>query len=726
MTLALSRLRRAAIAGLASLLAASAANAQLSQANVEDIVRRAIDAANTLGINATISVVDREGNILACVRMTDTTSLDGTGVPRTIPTTAVIRGGGFGGLDTQPVNIDYSPGNPLFVANDGGARVATSLTATSKAGTAAFLSTSGNAFTTRTAAFIIQSNFPPLVPLQPSGPLFGVQFSQLPTSDFHRLPLGLSADSGGLPLYINGVCVGGIGVECNDTRTALTGTYGVDTIRAAGTPSIEERIALAAQGIGAAGFAPPAFIQASMIFVGGLRLPYTFAAAPLVAPIAPGNSAAFIAAENGAGRLDILFPPRGAQPSIFTTVPLTDPSGGPEILYNGIRGQTVSGFDAGGVINTLPGNPNDPDGAGPVVAQQLTAVDVQRALFNAHATNTRLRAMIRRDRPLISQVNVSVVDLDGNLLGFYRSPDAPVFGMDVSLQKARSVAFFSRGASPTRDSAATILSAIEPDHPLDPNGAPAPNIYAKYVTAASTFGLNLDGSIAFGDRTIGFLSRTNVPDGIPMTNRDQATPRGPFGAFGPQLAGVIPNSFSPFNTGIQTDLIITNIVRFLFTYGPPGDANEAARLADFDANRGGPRPLANAPLGAAFAATLPGRVTRGPAPNPGELDEPPPLGLPDRTLANGLQIFPGAVPLYKLDATTNTGVLVGAVGISGDGIEQDDNVAFAGAGGFVPGSVGDFQQFGSNIRRADRVILSNIRFLRLPYVKFPRAPYSGL
>ncbi len=717
---------RAVIASAAALLASAAANAQLSQTNVEDIVRRAVDAANTLGINATIAVVDREGNLLACVRMVDTVSLDGTGVPRTIPLTAVVRGGGFGGLDTQPVDIDYSPGNPLFVANNGGARVATSLTAISKAGTGAFLSTAGNAFTTRTAAFIVQSNFPPMMPLQPSGPLYGVQFSQLPNSDFNRLTLGLSADSGGLPLYINGQCVGGIGVECNDTRTALTGTYGVDTIRAAGQVSTEERIALAAQGIGAAGFAPPAFIQASMIFVGGLRLPYTYAAAPLVAAIPAGNSAAFIAAEDAANRLEILFPLRAAQPSMYTTVPLTDPAGGPEVLYNGVRGQTVSGFETGNVLNTLAGAANDPDGGGVIVGQNLTAVDVQRALFNAHATNSRLRAMIRRDRPLISQVNVSVVDIDGNLLGYYRSPDAPVFGMDVSLQKARSALFFSRGTTTTRTSASTILTTVESDHLFDANGAPAPNIYSKYATAAALFGLNLDGTVAFGERTIGFLARNNVPDGIPMTNRDQATPRGPFGAFGPQAAGPNPNTTSVFNTGIQTDVLVTNLARFLLTYGPGGGVNEVARLADFVNNRGGTRPLLNAPFGAGFAATVPGRVSRGPAVNVGEIDEPPPMGFPDRTLANGMQIFPGGVPLYKLDATTNTGILVGAIGISGDGIEQDDNVAFAGAGGFVPGGIGDFQRFGTNIRRADRVILSNIRFLRLPYVKFPRAPYSGL
>src|SRR3546814_3856870 len=91
------------------------------------------------------------------------------------------------------------------------------------------LSSGGNAFSTRTASQIVQEHFPPApttVGLE-SGPLFGVQFSQLPCSDLvarfgapgaaaligpKRSPLGLAADPGGLPLYKNGVLVGGIGV----------------------------------------------------------------------------------------------------------------------------------------------------------------------------------------------------------------------------------------------------------------------------------------------------------------------------------------------------------------------------------------------------------------------------------------------------------------------------------------------------------------------------------
>jgi uncharacterized protein GlcG (DUF336 family) len=46
--------------------------------------------------------------------------------------------------------------------------------------------------------------------------------------------------------------------------------------------------------------------------------------------------------------------------------------------------------------------------------------------------------------------------------------------------------------------------------------------------------------------------------------------------------------------------------------------------------------------------------------------------------AEGLIEFPGGLPLYK------QGDLVGGVGVSGDGVDQDENVAFAGTKGFEP------------------------------------------
>jgi uncharacterized protein GlcG (DUF336 family) len=69
----------------------------------------------------------------------------------------------------------------------------------------------------------------------------------------------------------------------------------------------------------------------------------------------------------------------------------------------------------------------------------------------------------------------------------------------------------------------------------------------------------------------------------------------------------------------------------------------------------------------------------------------------------GIVFFPGSVPLYK------NGALVGGLGVSGDGVDQDDYVTNAGAKGFeAPDNI-----------RADQVIINGVR---LPYLKFPRNP----
>jgi uncharacterized protein GlcG (DUF336 family) len=88
---------------------------------------------------------------------------------------------------------------------------------------------------------------------------------------------------------------------------------------------------------------------------------------------------------------------------------------------------------------------------------------------------------------------------------------------------------------------------------------------------------------------------------------------------------------------------------------------------------------------------------------------------PNTNNMSGIVFFPGSLPLYR------NGVLLGGLGVSGDGVDQDDFVtagavnAACGAGG--PCGVPDFQA-PVNIR-ADQVVIRNVR---LPYQKFPRNP----
>jgi uncharacterized protein GlcG (DUF336 family) len=70
---------------------------------------------------------------------------------------------------------------------------------------------------------------------------------------------------------------------------------------------------------------------------------------------------------------------------------------------------------------------------------------------------------------------------------------------------------------------------------------------------------------------------------------------------------------------------------------------------------------------------------------------------------SGIVFFPGSAGLYR------NGTLVGGLGVSGDGVDQDDFVTNAGAKGFeAPPDI-----------RADQILIDGVR---LPYFKFPRNP----
>jgi uncharacterized protein GlcG (DUF336 family) len=78
---------------------------------------------------------------------------------------------------------------------------------------------------------------------------------------------------------------------------------------------------------------------------------------------------------------------------------------------------------------------------------------------------------------------------------------------------------------------------------------------------------------------------------------------------------------------------------------------------------------------------------------------------------NGIVFFPGSAPLYK--DTNGDGVreLVGGLGVSGDGVDQDDDVTFAAVTNFQPPHT---------IKRADQ---TRVRGVRIPYIKFNRQPH---
>jgi len=511
----------------------------LTPDDIRKIMAQAGSEALALNKLVTIAVVDRVGSAIGFLPMSMTLS------------TTTVRSVGANGAGLE------------------GAVVPSTQAAFSKAVTAAFLSTSGNAFSTRTASFIIQEHFPPGIAFRPAGPLYGVQFSSLSCSDINRAaPLGLAGDPGGLPIYKNGKIEGAIGIEGD-------GLYTVDRDPSDDDQSFEELIAAS----GVRGFEPPALIRADNILVDGIRLPYSnVAVPPTPTQLALGDipGLAFVINPN---------------PIEFTPA-----------VIGGIAGEVNPRFFPF-ISGTAPVGPN-----------ALTSADVNTIISHAAQQSNITRGAIRQPIGSNARVTIAVVDTAGTVLGIFRQQDAPMFGFDVAVQKARSAAFFSGPNAGTSLRAAGLGS---------------------YVDRALADGIRLDGTVAFSDRAIGFLHRPFFPDGI--ENSDA----GPFSA-------AIP-AWSPFNDGLQLDIVKNAVVALLNPFA-------------------GPMPCTTIP-----------------------------------EIRNGIQIFPGSVPLYK------NGVLVGAIGISGDGVDQDDLIGAAGASGFAP----------DPSIRSDQIF---VRGVRLPFLKFPRSP----
>jgi uncharacterized protein GlcG (DUF336 family) len=371
--------------------AAGPAQAQLTLADVQTVVAQAITRATALTgsplhTNAVIAVADSEGWVLG----------------------------------VWALNPSTTAADPLVAE------------AIAKAGTAAFLSSGNNAFSSRTAGFIVQQHFPPGVANKPPGPLVGVNFSQLSFSDINKfkapgsvisygsspgltlvappLPItgGLAGTPGGLPLYKNELLVGGIGVAGN----------GVSPL--AVTPSViagadsDEDVALTGQ----IGFQPSAVILGSQVFIDGIRLEYIESSTSLGTAIPFGS-----------------LPGANVAPYALIASPAPYPY--PFVTFGGETGELRQPIMA------------DPSSV-PLGAARLSAQDVTNILVAAANRARTTRAGIRLPRGQAAQVFITVVNNPNSngvppvVLGtFCTSSNATRFSWDVAVQKARTAVFFS-------------------------------------------------------------------------------------------------------------------------------------------------------------------------------------------------------------------------------------------------------------------------------------------
>jgi uncharacterized protein GlcG (DUF336 family) len=598
-------------------------NTVLSTSDVNQLLQRA--AAATPGDSAIVAIVDRGGNILG-VRVEGNVSPLVTG-----------------NLST------------LTFAIDG---------AVAEARTGAFFSSNQAPLTSRTVEFLSQStitqrevdsnpditdqnspqfgpglvapvgiggHFPPRIAFTPSADLFGIELtnrdgntvpgpngttitlpnrfnvpdqyipSSIPADERLNAPVswgvatgllptaqgrGIATLPGGIPLYKNGVLVGGIGVffpgttgYASEENSSLSNTYN------SSKPDLSleaEYIAFAAAG-GSSGAGFPIGVIAGVPPLPGFDLPF--------------------------GRIDL----------VGITLNIYGPGGiqGPQNLVS--FGQTLGTGDPNSGINepvstsgaAVAAGVPVPDGwlVTPHAGGGLSADDVTRIIEQGIAQADITRAAIRLPLGSRTRMVFAVTDEAGNVLGLYRMPDATVFSLDVAVAKARNVAYYDNAAQ------------LQPQDKLP--GLPA--------------------GVSFTSRTFRYLALPFFPSGI------NGQPPAPFSILNDP--GVDP----------QTGLNV----------GPPLPASAYQSV-----------------LG--YAAFHPSANFRDP------------FNLANH---NGVVFFPGSSALYTGDGTA----IVGGLGVSGDGVDQDDVVTYAASLGYTP----------AEVLKADQYFFQSVR---LPYQKFNRNP----
>jgi uncharacterized protein GlcG (DUF336 family) len=437
---------------------ASSAFAQLAQSDVRQIMSQAVTRAAQISPNSVIAVTDREGFVLGVVSV------------RSAP-----------------------PPSRGEIA-----------TCVSKAGTAAFLSSDQNAFTSRTAGFIIQQHFPPGVRNTPTGPLVGVGLSNLFISDvnrFKRLPptpsptpfpppspgtlglpiFGTSLDGspGGVPLYKNGHLVGGIGVAGDGTPSP-----GISPDFRAENPFVfipgydkDEDVALAGQK----GYKPSPDILASNVYINGISLEYTESSTSLPASlIAPNNVV------NG-------FSIEGAPP----------PFPYPVATFGGVQGQIRQPIISDPLPGTINGQP------------RLTAAEVGRIISFAADRARTTRAGIRLPIGTQMQVFITVVNFpnqDGvtpGVLGTFRTGEATLFSWDVAVQKARTALAYSNNGNTLAMSTRTVGFLAQSFYPpgIDAD-RPGPFFGQQEIVSGL---LGTAPNVIFNES---FVPNPNLPNGI--------------------------------------------------------------------------------------------------------------------------------------------------------------------------------------------------------------------